>query len=146
VAVNLHNLGEFLIRLSDFPRAYGAIRQSVALCDEFGFDRLASQNRMFLAFLDGVAGDAAAEATLRQGIRYAEANDFGWDNVNGRLLLAWLFQRRGASAAARAELDALLVLARDMGNHLVVDDCEFALRELNSRESVPVSAAASSSR
>ena len=58
VAVNLHNLGEGLIRLSDFPRAYGAIRQSVALCDEFGFDRLASQNRMFLAFLDGVAGDS----------------------------------------------------------------------------------------
>jgi serine/threonine protein kinase/tetratricopeptide (TPR) repeat protein len=143
VAVNLHNLGEFLIRLADFPRAFGAIRQSVALCDEFGFDRLGSQNRMFLAFLDGVAGDASAEATLRQGIRYAEANDFGWDNVNGRLLLAWLFQRRGASAAARTELDALLVLARAMGNHLVVDDCESALRELG-RESVPVSASAAS--
>jgi serine/threonine protein kinase/tetratricopeptide (TPR) repeat protein len=146
VAVNLHNLGEFLIRLADFPRAYGAIRQSVALCDEFGFDRLASQNRMFLAFLDGVAGDGTAEATLRQGIRYAEANDFTWDNINGRLLLSWLFQRRGASAAARAELEALLILARSTGNHLVVDDCESALRELNGRESVPVSASAASSR
>ena len=144
VAVNLHNLGEFLIRLSDFPRAYGAIRQSVALCDEFGFDRLASQNRMFLAFLDGVAGDSGAEATLRQGIRYAESNDFTWDNINGRLLLAWLFQRRGASAAARAELDALLVLARATGNTLVVEDCEAALQELSSRESVPVSANAAS--
>ena len=146
VAVNLHNLGEFLIRLADFPRAYGAIRQSVALCDESGYDRLASQNRMFLAFLDGVAGDSGAEATLRQGIRYAEANDFGWDNVNGRLLLAWLFQRRGASAAARTEIDALLVLARAMGNHLVVEDCEVALRELGGRDSVPVSVAAASSR
>jgi tetratricopeptide (TPR) repeat protein len=144
VAVNLHNLGEFLIRLADFPRAYGAIRQSVALCDEFGFDRLASQNRMFLAFLDGVAGDAGAEATLRQGIRYAEVNDFMWDNINGRLLLAWLFQRRGASAAAKAEFDALVVLARAMGNHLVVEDCELALRELAGRDSVPVTASASS--
>ncbi len=144
VAVNLHNLGDFLIRLSDFPRAYGAIRQSVALCDECAFDRLGSQNRMFLAFLDGVAGDPGAEATLRQGIRYAEANEFGWDNVNGRLLLAWLFQRRGASAAARTELEALLVLAREMGNQLVVDDCESGLKELSARESVPVSAAASS--
>jgi serine/threonine protein kinase/tetratricopeptide (TPR) repeat protein len=144
VAVNLHNLGEFLIRLADFPRAYGAIRQSVALCDEFGFDRLASQNRMFLAFLDGVAGDATAEGTLRQGILYAEANDFTWDNINGRLLLAWLFQRRGASAAARVELDALLVLARATGNHLVVDDCELALRDINGRESVPASATSAS--
>jgi serine/threonine protein kinase/tetratricopeptide (TPR) repeat protein len=146
VAVNLHNLGEFLIRLTDFPRAYGAIRQSVSLCDEFGFDRLASQNRMFLAFLDGVAGDPGAEGTLRQGIRYAEANDFTWDNINGRLLLAWLFQRRGASAAAKAELDVLLGLAKDMGNHLVVEDCESALRELASRDSVPVSASGASSR
>ena len=143
VAVNLHNLGEGLIRLSDFPRAYGAIRQSVALCDEFGFDRLASQNRMYLAFLDGVAGDSTAEATLRQGIRYAEANDFTWDNINGRLLLAWLFQRRGASAAARTEFDALLVLARATGNHLVADDCDAGLRDLAGRESIPVSSAAS---
>jgi len=140
VAINLHNLGEFLIRLSDFPRAYGAIRQSVALCDEYGYDRLASQNRMFLAFLDGVAGDAGAETTLRQGIRYAEANDFTWDSINGRLLLGWLFQRRGASAAARTEIEALLPLAKASGNHLVVDDCELVLRELGARDSVPTAA------
>jgi len=146
VAVNLHNLGDILIRLADFPRAYGAIRQSVSLCDECGFDRLASQNRMLLAFLDGVAGDAGAEATLRQGIRYAEANDFTWDNINGRLLLSWLFARRGASAAARTEFEALLLLARSTGNHLVVDDCETALRELAGRDSVPVSAPAVASR
>jgi hypothetical protein len=91
-----------------------------------------------------VAGDATAETTLRQGILYAEANDFTWDNINGRLLLAWLFQRRGASAAARVELDALLVLARATGNHLVVDDCELALRDINGRESVPVSATSAS--
>ena len=141
VAINLHNLGEFLIRLSDFPRAYGAIRQSVALCDECGFDRLASQNRMFLAFLDGVAGDAGAEVTLRQGIAYAEANDFTWDSINGRLLLGWLFQRRGASAAARTELEALVGLAQASGNALVVDDCEAALRDLSGRDSAPTEGA-----
>jgi serine/threonine protein kinase/tetratricopeptide (TPR) repeat protein len=132
VAINLHNLGEFLIRLADFPRAYGAIRQSVGLCDECAFERLASQNRMFLAFLDGVAGDKEAEPTLRQGIRYAEANDFTWDAINGRLLLAWLFQRRGAIAAARTEFDQLRDLARSAGNRLVLDDCEMALQALAS--------------
>jgi eukaryotic-like serine/threonine-protein kinase len=146
VAVNLHNMGDMLIRLADFPHAYGAFRQSVSLCDEFGFDRLASQNRMFLAFLDGVAGDATAEATLRQGIRYAEANEFTWDVINGRLLLAWLFQRRGASAVAKAEFEATLAVARGAGNQLVVDDCEIALRELSLRESQPVPATAASSR
>ena len=130
VAINLHNLGEFLVRSNDFPRAYGAIRQSVGLCDEFGYERLANQNRMFLAFLDGVAGDADAETALRTGIRYAESNDFTWDAINGRWLLAQLFQRRGAVAIARTELDRLLTLARDAGNRLVVDDCEDALRSL----------------
>ncbi len=132
VAVNLHNLGEFLVRLNDFPRAYGAIRQSISLCDECGFERLGSQNRMYLAFLDGVAGDTEAEATLRQGIRYAEANDFTWDVINGRLLLAWLFQRRGAIAAARAEFDTLRDIARNAGNRLVADDCETALQAMAS--------------
>ncbi len=132
VAINLHNLGEFLIRLNDFPRAYGAIRQSVGLCDEFGYERLANQNRMFLAFLDGVAGDMEAETALRTGIRYAEANDFTWDAINGRWLLAQLFQRRGAVAIARTEFDRLRGIARSAGNRLVVDDCEEALRALAS--------------
>ena len=130
VAINLHNLGEFLIRSNDFPRAYGAIRQSVGLCDEFGYERLANQNRMFLAFLDGVAGDKDAESTLRTGIRYAEANDFTWDAINGRWLLAQLFQRRGAVAIARTEFDRLRGIARAAGNRLVVDDCDEALRAL----------------
>jgi tetratricopeptide (TPR) repeat protein len=132
VAVNLHNLGDVLIRLGDFPRAYGAIRQSVALCDECGFERLASQNRMFLAFLDGVAGDKEAEPTLRTGIRYAESNDFTWDAINGRWLLAQLFQRRGAVAAARTEFDRLREIARAAGNRLVADDCDVALQALAS--------------
>jgi tetratricopeptide (TPR) repeat protein len=130
VAINLHNLGEFLVRSNDFPRAYGAIRQSVGLCDEFGYERLANQNRMFLAFLDGVAGDPEAETALRTGIRYAESNDFTWDAINGRWLLAQFFQRRGAVAVARTELDRLQALARTAGNRLVVDDCEDALRAL----------------
>jgi hypothetical protein len=56
VTVNLHNLGDVLVRLNDFARAYGAIQQSLALCDEGGYERLGSLNRMFLAYLDGIAG------------------------------------------------------------------------------------------
>ena len=40
------------------------IKQSLALCDELGHERLASHNRMILAFLDGRAGDADAERVL----------------------------------------------------------------------------------
>ena len=62
---------------------------------ELGYDRLSSHNRMFLAYLDALAGDADAEKVLVQGIRYAEANDYTWDVLGGRRLLARLHQQRG---------------------------------------------------
>jgi tetratricopeptide (TPR) repeat protein len=132
VAVNLHNLGDVLVRLADFARAYGAIQQSLALCDEAGFERLASHNRMFLAFLDALAGDAAGEKTLVQGIRYAEANDFTWDVISGRSLLAQLLQRRGDLIGAKREYEKLRMISRDAGNLLLAEDAEAALSAMAS--------------
>ena len=132
VTVNLHNLGDILVRLNDLARAYGAIQQSLSLCDESGFERLASHNRMFLSFLDAAAGDADAEKLLQQGIRYAEANDFTWDVIGGRSLLAQLLQRRGDFDAARLEFQKLRELARKAGNRLVADDCDNALTAMAS--------------
>lgn len=137
VAVNLHNLGDILVHLDDYARAYGAIKQSLALCDELGHDRLASHNRMFLAFLDGLAGDADADRVLWQGIRYAEANDFTWDVLGGRLLLARLLERRGELDNARLEYQKLRELARAAGNRLVADDCATALRSMGAPPSQP---------
>jgi hypothetical protein len=121
-----------LLRLGDRAKAYGALQQSLSLCDEASFERLASHNRMFLAYLDGLAGDAEAEKRVEQGIRYAEANDFTWDVIGGRSLLAQLFQKRGDNVAARAELERLRNLARDAGNTLVAEDCDTALQAMAS--------------
>jgi tetratricopeptide (TPR) repeat protein len=137
VAVNLHNLGDILVHLEDYARAYGAVKQSLALCDELGHDRLASHNRMFLAFLDGRAGDADADRVLWQGIRYAEANEFTWDVLGGRLLLAKLLESRGEMDAARLEYQKLRELARAAGNRLVADDCVTALRDMGAPPSQP---------
>jgi tetratricopeptide (TPR) repeat protein len=137
VAVNLHNLGDILVHLGDNARAYGAIKQSLALCDELGHDRLASYNRMFLAFLDGLAGDADADRVLWQGIRYAEANAFTWDLLGGRLLLAKLLQHRDELDGARLEFQKLRELARAAGNRLVADDCATALRAMGAPPSQP---------
>jgi serine/threonine protein kinase/tetratricopeptide (TPR) repeat protein len=131
-AVDLHNLGDILIRLTDFPRAYGALQQSLALCDEAGFERLASHDRMYLAFLDGLNGEGDAEKTLHQGIRYAEANDFTWDVIGGRSLLAQLLQRRGDASGARLEFERLRVIAHDAGNTLIEADCDAAIRAIAS--------------
>ncbi len=132
VAANLHNLGDNLVRLSDFARAYGALQQSLALCDESGFERLASHNRMLLAFLDAHAGDPDAEKTLVQGIRYAEANDFTWDVIGGHALLGQLLQRRGNLGGSRSEFQKLLSLGRDSGNQIAIDDAEAALNDMPS--------------
>jgi serine/threonine protein kinase/tetratricopeptide (TPR) repeat protein len=137
VAVNLHNLADVLIVLGEHARAYGALKQSVALCDELGFERVASHNRMFLAFLDALAGDGEAEHVLVQGIRYAEANDFTWDVLGGKKLLARLHAHRGDLDAARLEYQRLRELAKVAGNRLVADDCAMALRSMGASPSQP---------
>lgn len=137
VAVNLHNLGDILLHLEDYARAYGAIKQSLALCDELGHERLASHNRMVLAFLDALVGDHDAEKVLVQGIRYAEANDFTWDVLGGRFLHAKLLETRGDMDAARLEFQKLRELARAAGNRLIADDCATALRSIGAPPSTP---------
>ena len=130
VMLNLHNLGDILVHLDDLPRAYGAIRQSLALCEESGYERLANYNRMFLAFLDGIQGTVDGEKLLRQGIAYAESKDFTWDVIGGRVLLANLLHRRGQLEAAREEYERTRALAVAAGHRLVVDDCDIALQKL----------------
>jgi tetratricopeptide (TPR) repeat protein len=130
VMINLHNLGDILVRIEDYARAYGAIQQSLALCDELGYERLGSLNRMFLAYLDGIAGRADAEKLLQQGIAYADANDFLWDVVQGRVMLGNLQQRRGDRAAARVEYERARELAVTTGDRLKVGDCDEALASL----------------
>jgi hypothetical protein len=119
-----------LVHLEDMPRAYGAFRQSLALCEEFGYERLGNYNRMFLAFLDGLQGTVDGEKLLRQGIAYAEGKAFTWDVIGGRALLAKLLHRRGQLGAARQEYKKTHEIAVGAGHRLVADDCEVALQQL----------------
>jgi tetratricopeptide (TPR) repeat protein len=130
VMLNLHSLGVVLLYLEDLPRAYGAIRQSLALCEERGYERFTSFNRVVLAYLDGLQGNAEAEKVLRQGLAYAESKHFAWDVLGGRALLGRLLMRTGRPDAARAEFEQTRVLAATMGHKAVVDECDRALRAL----------------
>ena len=132
VAVNLHNQGDSLMRNAELAPAYGVLQQSLALCEESGYERLTMHNRTFLAFLDAANGDQEAERQLGRGVRYAEAHDYTWDVIGGRLLQAQLFARRGEREMARLEYEKLRDIARSSGNRLVIDDCDVALRTLDS--------------
>jgi eukaryotic-like serine/threonine-protein kinase len=140
VMVNLHNLGGSLVYLDDLPRAYGAFQQSLALCEESSYERLANYNRMFLAFLDGLQGTADGAKLLGQGIAYAESKDFTWDVIGGRALLAKLLHRRGSPEAAREAYEKARALALAAGHNLVADDCDGALASLRSASARSASA------
>lgn len=131
VAVNLHNLGDALLRTGDYPRAYATLQQSLVLCDESGFERLGNMNRMYLAYLDALAGEADGVERVRLGIRYAEQNGFVWDEIGGRSLLAQLYRREGDRDAAREAYASLATRARGAGNLLIAGDCDEALRDLS---------------
>ncbi len=137
VTLNLHNLGDILMQLDDLPRAYGAIRQSLALCEESGFERLTNHNRMVLAFLDGLQGATEAEKTLRHGIAYAESKDFTWDIVRGHLLLAKLLHHGGDLEGARDEYVRTQSLAEEAGHRLLAEEAAHALNKLARTASSP---------
>ena len=122
--------GDVLIHLQDDARAYGALQQSVALCDEYGFERLSSHNRMLLAYLAGKKGDEKAIDHLETGIRYAESNAYMWDVISGRYLRAELLKYRGRTAEAVKEFTELRELAKANGHRMVADDCAAALQSI----------------
>jgi tetratricopeptide (TPR) repeat protein len=132
VMFNLHNLGVVFIRLDEPTRAYGAVRQSLELCEESAYERFANFNRMLLAFLDGLEGTADADKLLLVGIAYAESKRFTMEVVTGYLLLAKLLHRRGRLQEAEAEYERAGALALDAGHRIVVDECEEALAALRS--------------
>jgi eukaryotic-like serine/threonine-protein kinase len=134
---NLHNLGLLLVYVEDLPRAYGAIRQSLALCEERGYERLTSFNRLVLAYLDGLQGSVEAEKLVRQGLAYAESKHFSWDVLGGRALLARLLLRTGRNDAAREEFQQTRALAASMGHKAIIDECDRALRTLQAGSPSP---------
>jgi tetratricopeptide (TPR) repeat protein len=130
VMFNLHTLGDVLIHVEDLPRAYGALRQSLELCEEFGYERFANYNRMFLAFLDGLQGAADAEKLLAQGLAYAASKEFTGEVIGGQHLLAKLLHRRGRVVEAEAEYEKTRTLAMRAGQRFVADECDQALHKL----------------
>ena len=80
--------------------------------------------------LDKAKGDPDAEKQLGQGIRYAEANDYVWDVINGRYLLAEMHRRLGQHDVARTEFQQIRELALSSGHSLVAQECDAALRAL----------------
>ncbi|MBK7585306.1 MAG: protein kinase [Myxococcales bacterium] len=130
VAIHLHNQGDGLMRIEDFPRAYVVLTRSLSVAERIGAERLVNLNQMMLAYLDALNGSEAAKKLLGQKLAYAEAQKWTWDALSGRTLLGKLLAKAGDVVGARRELSLAKRLAETTANQLVLDDCERALAEL----------------
>jgi tetratricopeptide (TPR) repeat protein len=130
VMFNLLTLGEVLVDAGESARAYGAIRQALELCEEYGYERFANYGRMLLAYLEGLQGAVDADKLLAQGIGYADAKEFSSEVIVGRLLLAKLLRGQGRPEQAALEYERVRALAARTGRKGAVDECERALEAL----------------
>lgn len=128
-AINLYNLGDTRIRLRDFPAAYAVLRQSMALAEEGGHDRLVSINRAPIAYLDGVAGDAQAKVRLAENVAYSHQRGSPWDEYNGRYLLGLLLTHERQRALALEELGRAREMAQQLTMTAMIVDCDEAIAE-----------------
>ncbi len=126
-AINLYNLGDTRIRLRDFPAAYAVLRQSMALAEEGGHDRLVAIDRAPLAYLDGVAGDPQAKARLAENIAYSHQRGSPWDEYNARYLLGLLYAHEGQRALALEELGRARDMAQQLTMTAMLVDCDEAI-------------------
>jgi serine/threonine protein kinase/tetratricopeptide (TPR) repeat protein len=118
-ALGLHNLGDSWLWVEDFARSHAAFRQSLAIAEQYGYERLARHNRMYLLYLEGRQGAEGALDTLRVLVREADEAGLTWDVLDGRFLLGALAYRLGEAEVAREELERARILARECHSHLI---------------------------
>jgi serine/threonine protein kinase len=111
LAAALHNLGDAAHRSGDHRRAYAALTESLRICVEASIERIEALNRLHLAYLDAIRGDAQAEATLVELVDVAEARGLVADGLEGRLLHLAALRARGANRFALAAARAAYELA-----------------------------------
>ncbi|MBK7399499.1 MAG: hypothetical protein IPJ34_25375 [Myxococcales bacterium] len=129
-AINLHNLGDCLLHLSDHAAAYAAFQQSLVLAEEGGHDRLVAINRGPILYLDAIGGDATALHRLREINQWNHQRGYAWDEMNTRYLLGLVHVARKEEQAARMELDAARALAVQLQMTGIVLDCDEAFAKL----------------
>lgn len=130
VALHLHNLGDVLLHLGDYPRAYAALQQSLSLCEQHHEERLAQQNRMYLGYLDARRGLPGGETLLRDAIEQAQYKGYIWDEINGKYLLGRLLEDMGLLRAAAIEFESCRILASSNQNALIEEECTHALSRI----------------
>jgi serine/threonine protein kinase len=137
LAVNAHNLGEFLLRVGEDKRAFSALRLSYEVASEHGFARLLWLNVCLLGFLDGMRFNSdQGKQRMAQAIRYAQERGYTWDLIGDKYLLALVEQKLGDLDAARTLLRDVIQLAGMHGHLRMCDDAEQGMRALEAGDPI----------
>lgn len=132
-AVNAHNLGEGLLRLDDWKRAFAMLRYSYELAREQGFTKVEYINLRVLGFIDAVRfGSEQGRQRISEAADYAEKNGYIWDLIQSKYLLALADHALGNLDAARAGLRETLRLTDTHGDRRYHADAQQALLALDS--------------
>ncbi len=136
-AVNAHNIGETLMRLGDYKKAFASLRYSYEMSRDHGWETLQWANMRVLGFIDATRfGSKEGREHVVQSNEFAESHGFVWDLIQGRYYLAIVDQQRGDEDGARAALREILRLAADHGHSDYVRAAEKALRALDSGSTI----------
>lgn len=130
-ALNLYNLGDSYLRLGEHRQAFAALRRSYEISTERGYERLQMSTLRELGFIDATRfGSVDGRTRVAHTLNYAEENNFVWDLIHGKYLMAIVEQSRGAISEARTLLQQVLTLAQQHNHRKYAEDAEDALRLL----------------
>jgi eukaryotic-like serine/threonine-protein kinase len=136
VAINAHNIGEFLLLQGDYRRAFSSLRSSYDLAREHGFVRLQMVNMRTLGFIDAAKfGSDEGRMRMVQAAEYAANHHLTWDLLQGRYMLALVDQARGNIDDAATALQEVIALAIEHGHARIVQEAQQALAALPESES-----------
>ncbi|MAQ13271.1 MAG: hypothetical protein CMN30_00525 [Sandaracinus sp.] len=138
-AVNAHNIGETLMRMGDFKRAFAMLRYSYDLTREHGFLKLQYNNLRVLGYIDAVKLQSPqGRARVEEALAYAEEHDFVWDTIQSAYMLALVDCSLGDVERARAGFQRVLRLANDHGHAHYAAAAETALEAMDAGRPVPL--------
>ncbi|MEM9187833.1 MAG: protein kinase [Myxococcota bacterium] len=138
-SVNAHNLGEAYLRLGDYKRAFAQLRYSYELAREHGFVKVEYINLRVLGFIDAVRfRSEQGRRRIIEALEHAEENNYVWDLVQSRYLLAIADSVLGNVEEARGGLRETMRLAAEHGDTRYHDDAQEALRALEAGQPVPL--------
>ncbi|MCB9763061.1 MAG: tetratricopeptide repeat protein [Alphaproteobacteria bacterium] len=122
VVINLHNIGDALLRLGERGRAFAAFQRSRDAAMEVGLARGVAMNEVYLGYLSAVRGQPTGMALLSGAADRAKALGDEETALTGRWLEGRLLLKEGQVEDGRALLQAALDRAHALGAEWIARD------------------------